>query len=69
MDSCNMDIKFRSSQMVLDICWLSVLISGVNNPLVDNGYRIYNQANLSASFFRLEKNIFCIETKYFRIDF
>ena len=66
MDSWNMDIKFRSCQMVLDICWLSVLISGVNNPLVDNGYRIYNQADVSGSFFRLEKNTYCYLNQIFQ---
>lgn len=49
MGCWNMDIKLRAAKSVLDICWLSVLISGVNNSLVDNGYRMSNKADFSAN--------------------
>ena len=55
-----MAIKFRTDKLVLDIWWLSVLVSGVNNPLIHTGYIIYIQGDLSESLFRLAKNMFLL---------
>ena len=60
MVSWDMVTKCRTAKLVLDICWLSVLVSGVNNPLIHKEYIIYIQGNLSASVFRLEKNMFLL---------
>ena len=55
-----MATKFRTDKLVLDIWWLSVLVSGVNNPLIHTGYIIYIQGDLSESLFRLVKNMFLL---------
>ena len=55
-----MVIKCRTAKLGLDICWLSVLVSGVNNPRRHKEYFVYIQGNLSASVFRLEKNMFLL---------